>query len=82
MNDAHTVQWNDTYDVNLYNEGSVSSIENSTVGIKLASDIEMEITRSKNPEGDTYLGIYITNGDGIGDHAKGIIGMYNAKKHN
>ena len=82
VNDAHTVQWDDTYDVELYNKGSVSSIENSTVGIKLASDIQMEITRSKNPEGDTYLGIYITNGDGIGDHAKGIIGMYSANKHN
>ena len=76
MNDAHTVQWDDTYDVGLYNRGSVSSKDNSTVGIRLTSDIQMEITRSKNPEGDTYFGIHITDGDRVGDHAKGIIGLY------
>ena len=75
VNEAHTVQWDDTYDVELYNRGSVSSIDNSTVGIKLTSDIQIEVTRSKNRKGDTYLGIHITHGDGVGDHAKGIIGM-------
>ena len=42
----------------------------------------MEVTRSRNPEGDTYFGIDIINGNGIGDHAKGVIGMYDVKKYN
>ena len=75
INGDRTVQWDDRYSVDLDNEGSVSSLDKSTVWIELASDIQMEITRTKTSDNDSYLGFFITHTGGIGDRAKGVMGQ-------
>ena len=42
--------------------------------VDLSSDIHLHITRTKNDEGDYFLGIMITHTDGLNENTSGVMG--------
>ena len=80
INGLDIVDWDETYSVDLMNEGTVTSYDHSSARINLASDVQLEVTRSHTVNNETYLGFFITHGGGLGDGATGVIGQYKGCK--
>ena len=62
------------------NEGTVTSYDHSSARINLASDVQLEVTRSHTVNNETYLGFFITHAGALGDGATGVIGQFEGSK--
>ena len=53
---------------------SISSDRIPVVEVDLSGDIQLQITRTLTTTGDYYLGIIVTQSDGLGSQSTGVIG--------
>ena len=76
INDEDRFTWTESFKVPLDADKThyVSSKRNLVVEVDLSSDIHLHITRTKNDEGDYFLGIMITHTDGLSDNTSGVMG--------
>ena len=76
INDEDRFTWTESFKAPLDADKThyVSSKRNLVVEVDLSSDIHLHITRTKNDEGDYFLGIMITHTDGLSDKTSGVMG--------
>ena len=76
INDVDRYTWDDQFTAPLLGEetASITCRWGTNVKVVLAPNIQLNITRTKMKEGDYYLGIMITQSQGLGENTTGVIG--------
>ena len=76
INDVDLYTWDDKFTTPLLGDetASITCRWGTNVKVILSPDIQLNITRTKMKEGDYYLGIMITNSQGISEDTTGVIG--------